>query len=100
MSKINYPASSPYSDTGQTHWYLGPIRLRTIPADGNDEYISIPAKYDTRPDLMSYAIYGTPAYWWVFMVRNMDLIRDPIWDFKSGMYIFVPSEERIRSLLG
>lgn len=100
MPKITYPASSPYSDTGQTNWYLGPIRLRVIPPSANDQAIPIPAKYDTRPDLMSYDLYGTPAYWWVFMVRNMDLIRDPIWDFKAGMTINVPSAERIRTLLG
>ena len=100
MPKISYPASSPYADTGQTNWYLGPIKLRSIPADARDEYIAIPAKYDTRPDLLSYAVYGTPAYWWVFMVRNMNVIRDPIWDFKSGTYIFVPTADRIRTLLG
>lgn len=100
MSKVTYPASSPYADTGQTNWYLGPIKLRTIAASPNDTAIAIAAKYDTRPDLMSNDFYGTPAYWWVFMVRNLDLIRDPIWDFKSGLVIYVPTVERIRNLLG
>lgn len=99
MPRVNYSASSPYFSTPQTRWYLGPIALRTIPSDLTDEQIQIDAKYEFRPDLLSYDLYGTPAYWWVFMVRNMDLIRDPIWDMKSGMTIWAPSVNRINTLL-
>jgi hypothetical protein len=100
MSKINYPASSPYAMTPQTSWYLGPIRLRVIPAHTSDKYVLVDAMYEFRPDMLSNDLYGTPAYWWVFMIRNMDYIRDPIWDLKSGMAIFVPTLDRIEKLLG
>ena len=100
MARITYAASSPYADTPQTSWYLGPIALRNIPAHSSDIPITVNAKYEARPDLMSYDFYGTPAYWWVFMLRNIDIIRDPIWDLKSGMQIVVPSAERIKTLLG
>lgn len=100
MSKIIYPASSPYVSTPQTNWYLGPLKFRNIPPNISDELITIDAKYNCRPDLLSYDLYGTPAYWWVFMIRNIDDIRDPIWDFKSGLLIFAPSADRIHKLLG
>lgn len=100
MSKVNYPASSPYTDSTQTSWYLLPIKLRTIPADNGDTKIVLDTRYEHRPDLLSYDLYATPAYWWVFMVRNMDDIRDPIWDLKSGMTIYAPTAERLHRLLG
>lgn len=100
MSRITYSASSPYAITQQTSWYLGPIRLRLIPSDTSDRYIAITSSYEYRPDTLSYDLYGTPAYWWIFMIRNMDQIRDPIWDLKSGMAIYVPTLERLQKLLG
>jgi hypothetical protein len=101
MTKIVYPASSPYFTTPQTSWYIGPIQYRNIPADSTDQFIaSLDPRYQYRPDALSYELYQTPAYWWVFMVRNVDLIRDPIWDMTAGMSIYVPTKSRIQSLLG
>lgn len=100
MSKIIYPATSPYANTQQTNWYLGPIKYRSIPAHSSDAMLVLDAKYDTRPDKLSDDLYGTPAYWWVFMVRNLDQIRDPIWDFRSGLVLFVPSSERLQKIIG
>lgn len=101
MSKIVFPSSSPYYTTSQTSWYTGPIDYRDIPADSSDLYIAaLDPRFANRPDLLSYELYQTPAYWWVFMVRNIDIIRDPIWDMVAGMSIYVPTKARIQSLLG
>ena len=100
MSRINYQASSPYASTPQTSWYLGPINLKIIPMHSSDYYVVVKSKYEFRPDLLSYDYYHSPAYWWVFMIRNIDLIRDPIWDLKTGMKIYIPTLERIQQLLG
>lgn len=100
MARISYPSASPYSATLQTSWYLGPIQLRAIPSDTSDIYALVDSMYQYRPDLLSNDMYGTPAYWWVFMIRNMDLIRDPIWDLTSGMAIYIPTLDRIQQLLG
>jgi hypothetical protein len=101
MTKIVYPASSPYYSTPQTSWYTGPIDYRDIPADSSDLFIeTLDRRFEHRPDLLSYELYQTPAYWWVFMVRNIDLIRDPIWDMVAGMSMYAPSKARIQSLLG
>jgi hypothetical protein len=51
----------------------------------------ITAKYDRRPDLLSFDVYGTPKFWWVFMMRNKDIIFDPINDFVPGVEIRIPS---------
>ena len=90
MPRVNYGGESPYKDTAQTNWYLLPLELREIPPHISDKKIKIRNEYNERPALMSYDLYGTPNYWWVFMVRNMDLIRDPIGDFTEGKEIWVP----------
>jgi hypothetical protein len=98
MAKTAYDATSPYYSTPQTRWYLGPIKLRNILPDLSDQTMVVAAKYHNRPDLLSYDLYGTPAYWWVFMLCNMDLIRDPIWDLTSGMTIRAPAASRLISI--
>lgn len=99
MPRQQYSAQSPYVDTYQTNWYLLPITLREVLPDNTDTYQEISTKYQFRPDLMSYDLYGTPAYWWVFMIRNMNLIRDPIWDFQANVKIWVPTKTRIEGLM-
>lgn len=100
MAKVTYDPSSPYYGTPQTNWYLGPITYRDIPAHTSDLYVQLDNKYHNRPDTLSYDLYGTPKYWWVFMVRNIDLIRDPIWDIKSGMVLYVPTLDRLQKIIG
>lgn len=100
MAKVTYPASSPYYSTPQSQMFLGRYVDRAIPAHSTDRTISLDVKYEGRPDKLSYDLYGSPVYWWVFMRRNLGVIRDPIWDFKPGIRIVVPSREMIVSLLG
>lgn len=95
MAKVSYSKNSPYSKTTQTSWYLSHYVPRYVLKSDDDKPITISAKYEHRPDLLSYDIYGTVGYWWVFMKRNMDLIKDPIYDMKAGMTIYVPQEKNI-----
>jgi hypothetical protein len=99
MSLITYPSTSPYYKTPQSSWAIGIYVDRPIPADASDERVMLDAKYDMKPDRFSNDVYGTPAYYWVFMQRNINLIRDPIFDFRSGMIIYVPTLDRINSIL-
>lgn len=62
--------------------------------------MTIGPQYQYRPERLSNDLYGSPVYWWVFMQRNIDLIRDPIWDLVTGMTIVVPSASYIKTLLG
>jgi hypothetical protein len=101
MSKVTFPSTSPYYDTPQTSWYTGPIVWRAIPADPSDSIItSLDKKYEHRPDMLSYDLYGTIGYWWIFLVRNINVIRDPIWDMVPGIQIYVPTLARLQTLIG
>lgn len=86
----NSKESSQYLLTPITNWYLDIQVPRTVPVSEFDDILIIPPAYDQRPDLLSNARYGTPRLWWVFAVRNPDLINDPIQDFVAGLEIYVP----------
>ena len=86
----NSKDSSQFLLTPITDWYLGLWVPRSVPKSDYDKLISIPAEFDQRPDLLSQQEYGTPRLWWVFAVRNPDLINDPIQDFVSGLEIYIP----------
>ena len=100
MSKVDYKPSSPYYETNQTSWYLSNYQPREIPRDGTDALKVLETKYENRPDLLSYDLYGTPNFWWVFMVVNPDQIKDPIYDFKAGLAIYTPSATRLTNVTG
>lgn len=86
----NSTTTSQYLQTPITNWYLDIWVSRLIPKNDYDKLIVIPPQYDRRPDLLSQAEYGTPGLWWVFAVRNPDIMNDPIEDFVAGLEIFVP----------
>lgn len=100
MSTVNYKPSSPYYDTPQTSWYLSNYEPRNIPRDGTDKLKILEPKYENRPDLLSYDLYGTPNFWWVFMVVNPNEIKDPIYDFKPGLTFYTPTMSRLMNILG
>lgn len=87
----NSKDTSQYSSTPVKDWYLDLWVPRIVPKSDYDKILIIPPAYDQRPDLLSQAEYGTPRLWWVFAVRNPDLINDPIQDFIAGLEIYVPS---------
>ena len=98
MSRVTYAATSPYSNTDQVNIYLEYLDTWVgsyIGASSSDTILTLTTKYQHRPDLLSYDSYGTPAYWWIFAMRNPDQIRDPIYDMKAGMTIAVPVKENL-----
>lgn len=100
MTKVNYSGTSPYALTPQSSWYLGNYVHRKIAPASDDTPLVLSADFTHRPDTLSNKLYGTPAYYWVFMARNLNVIRDPIWDFVPGIEIYVPSRDRLRGLTG
>jgi len=42
-----------------------------------------------RPDLISYKIYGTIAYWWLIMMING--IQNPLKDMELGALLQIPN---------
>lgn len=86
----NSKDTSPYLLTPVNGWYLDIMVPRSVPKSDFDKIVTIPPKFDQRPDLMSQQEYGTPRLWWVFSVRNPDVLIDPIGDFTAGLEIYVP----------
>lgn len=100
MTKINYPETSPYALTTQSNWAIGRYQHRRIPPASTDGYEPIPAEFNMRPDLMAAKLYGNAELYWVFMVRNLNVIRDPFWDFLAGVSIYIPTKETLKAALG
>lgn len=98
MSGRNY---SQYSKTKITPGgYLDILKPVAIPASPADvEFVITPA-YEHRPDLLAHDMYGNRKLWWVFAQRNLDVLIDPVYDFKAGTKIFLPNGNKLLSSLG
>ena len=95
-----YSSTSPYSKTPFTNGYLDVITFRDITQVANDNLWQVPAKYQYRPDLLANDLYGDSRLWWVFAVRNKNIIKDPIFDLVSGIYIYLPQLSTLKKDLG
>lgn len=94
-------AYGPYGTTNLTPaGYLDIMRIRPIPAASNDILYEITTSYTHRPDLLAYDLYGQKELWWVFAQRNLDVIKDPIYDFVAGTKIYLPQGQKLRQFLG
>lgn len=96
---IDYDSKSPYHLTNVTNNYLDFYKDQGSLERSDDEKIVVDSRFRERPDLLSYELYGTTKYWWVFARRNMNKIKDPIFDLQPGLEIFVPSQELLEDLI-
>ena len=78
--------------------FMGMNNLPKVYKNVRDESYIIGHGYDQRPDLLAYKLYGSTRYWWVFALRNPDILKDPIRDFTAGKQIILPAEETISKL--
>jgi hypothetical protein len=95
-----YGSASPWFTTPVVQDYLDILEIRPIAADPDDDRWTITTPFHNRPDLASFALYGTPKLWWVFAQRNMDKIKDPIFDFVPGVEIYLPKKNTLFDTLG
>jgi hypothetical protein len=95
-----YSNFSPYSDTPQNNLYLELINIRPVPSEADDYLYVIENQYKHRPDLLAYDLYGNARLWWVFVQRNMNTIKDPIYDFEPGVQIYIPKRSNLEKFLG
>lgn len=84
--------AQPADSSGQ---FLGLNNIPRIPRSNRDVEYVIESRYEERPDLLAYEIYGSTRYWWVFSARNPDELKDPIRDFRSGVSIMLPIETNV-----
>jgi hypothetical protein len=95
-----YAKTSPWSDTRQNNFYLDLLEIRPVPSEADDFRYVIENQYRHRPDLLAYDIYGNAKLWWVFVQRNMSVIKDPIYDFEPGTVIYLPKKTNLAKFLG
>jgi hypothetical protein len=96
----NYKKSSPYYLTKQNNLNLETLSIRPVPAEADDFLYKIENQYNQRPDLLAFDLYGTPKLWWVFVQRNMNVIKDPIYDLYAGQVIYLPKQSSLKKQLG
>ena len=99
MASNRYNNKSFYSQTNTREFYLDLWTDPDLPQLSSDEKMSIPTAFDKRPDLMAFDLYGDPSYWWVFAVRNKDILIDPVEDFTAGTVISILSKDGLLSLI-
>ena len=73
---------------------------RPIPKLVDDQYFTINATYQYRPDLLAHDLYDNGNLWWVFYQRNPNTLMAPPLDFKSGTQIYLPKITTLKSALG
>jgi len=95
-----YGNASPWATTSQNSLYLNLLDMRPVPAENDDYRYVIENQYKHRPDLLAYDLYGEVKLWWVFMQRNMNIIKDPIYDFVPGTVIYLPKKSNLEKFLG
>lgn len=99
MTSSAYDTRSPYYDTPTTDKYVNYLEFwqpRTIPVDPNDIIVKLESKHKNRPDLLAHELYGSPQLWWIFALRNPDVIKDPIYDFVPDTVIYAPASSNIK----
>lgn len=99
MSAI-YNSASPYYTTSQSNGYLDVINFRSFPSYTDDIFYEVTKNYEYRPDLLAYDLYGDQNLWWVFAVRNREIIKDPIYDLTAGTKIYLPKKSTLTTALG
>jgi hypothetical protein len=96
-----YTKTSPWyktkiSDSGE----MGILNIRPVPAEDDDILYKIEPQYNHRPDLLAFDLYGSHKLWWVFAQRNMNVISDPLYDFRPGVEIYLPKASSLKKVLG
>lgn len=89
---------TPYSLTPIKEYYLDILVKPELGMSPDDGFYTIEGKYNFRPDKLAHDLYGEPSLWYVFMLRNMDLMDDPIFDFTEGLEIRLPSLAAVRNM--
>jgi hypothetical protein len=99
MAKF-HSSNSFLKNAGTYNNFLDVNNLPKIPKGIYDEEYEIGTDVAGRPDILAHKVYGATALWWVFALRNPDILKDPIRDFKAGIVIKLPSMESVNAVTG
>ena len=95
-----YSTTSPYYNTPTWGPFLDIWKSVSIPASVSDARYQIDPPYNHRPDLLAYDLYQDANLWWVFAVRNPDVLTDPLFSFVAPTIIYVPTLAVVKTALG
>ena len=95
-----YNSFSPYYTTPLVNGYLDVMTFRDIPGQTDDILFEIVSTYEFRPDLLAHDLYQETRLWWVFAMRNKDILKDPVYDMTAGTKIYLPKLSVIKRVLG
>ena len=95
-----YHKASPYYGTPTWGPFLDVWQGKTISIDVNDALYQIDVLYNLRPDLLAHDLYGDSNLWWVFAVRNPDVLKDPVFNFVAPNVIYVPTKSVVFNAIG
>ena len=95
-----YSATSPYYETKITKTGLGMMVNRPIPKLQSDMSFEINITYHLRPDLLAFDLYKDADLCWGFAQRNPNTLVGPLFDFKEGTSIRIPTLDTLRNALG
>jgi hypothetical protein len=95
-----YSKNSPYANTPLWGQFLDVWSGVTITPQVTDALYQIDSAYNLRPDLLAYDMYKDSNLWWVFAVRNPDTLVDPLFNFRTGVVIYVPTLATVKSSVG
>jgi len=100
-NNTTYPATSPYYATDIVNGkFLDVMIDRPILKQESDIYWKITTVYEYRPDLLAYDLYSDSRLWWVFASRNPNRLKDPLFDFVTGVGIYLPKADLLKQILG
>ena len=100
MAKTSYSSSSPYAQTRTFGNFLDTMTNRPISKLDDDVLYAIDKVYEFRPDMLASDLYGNSSLWWVFAQRNPNVIKDPLFDFRAGVQIYIPKKATLQADLG
>jgi hypothetical protein len=100
-NNTTYPATSPYYVTDIVNGkFLDVMIDRPILKQESDIYWEITNVYEYRPDLLAFDLYADSRLWWVFASRNPNRLKDPLFDFVTGVGIYLPKADLLKQILG
>ena len=96
-----YGPNSPYYLTGLVNNQFLDIMIdRPIVKGVDDIYWQITPAYELRPDMLAFDLYGDAKLWWVFAQRNPNKLKDPLFDFLTGVGIYLPQQPNLVTSYG
>jgi hypothetical protein len=99
-ASTSYATTSVYATTPKWGQFLDLWAGKTIAPQVTDVIYQIDSPYNLRPDLLAHDLYKDTNLWWVFAVRNPDVITDPLLSFYTGAIIYVPTYDTVKQALG